>query len=257
LHLFYTPDLAGDLYSLNEEESRHCLKVLRLAKGDIIHLTDGKGNLFETVIIEDKDKTCIVQVKSNIILPGKRLTANGKQQFSYGKRDYRLHIAIAPTKNIERFEWFLEKVTEIGIDEITPLICDHSERRQLRIDRLEKVITAAMKQSLKAWHPRLNEAAEFKKFVSGNRDRGKYIAYITDGVPMLHQVCLQGNDATIMIGPEGDFSPSEVEMAVKSGYKIVSLGDSRLRTETAGIIACHTVFLLNTPHTTLNTQHFP
>lgn len=253
MHLFYTPDLNGEFYSLNEEESRHCLKVLRLARGDTIHLTDGRGNLFETVIIEAKDKKCLVQVKSNILLSDKRQTTNDKLQFAYGKRNYRLHLAIAPTKNIDRLEWFLEKATEIGIDEITPLICEHSERRQLRTDRLKKVITSAMKQSLKAWHPVLNEAVDFKLFVSGDRNPGKFIAYITDGVPTLSQVYRKGTDTTILIGPEGDFSPAEVDLAVNCGYQTVSLGDSRFRTETAGIIACHTVFLMNTHHPTLKT----
>jgi 16S rRNA (uracil1498-N3)-methyltransferase len=248
LHLFYTPDLAGDLYSLNEEESRHCLKVLRLSKGDIIHLTDGKGNLFQATIIGYSGKHCQVNILENLsTVSGQRSAVSG-QRLSFGKRDYRLHIAIAPTKNIDRFEWFLEKATEIGIDEITPLICEHSERRQLRTDRLEKVITSAMKQSLKAWHPKLNEAADFKKFVSGSVDQGKFMAFITDGVPMLDQVYQKGIDSSILIGPEGDFSPAEVEQAVQSGYQVVSLGDSRLRTETAGITACHTIYLLNTKH---------
>lgn len=246
MHLFYTPDLNGDLYSLNEEESRHCLKVLRLSKGDIVHLTDGKGNLFESEIIEDKSKICLVKVKSNILLSDKLQTASDKQPFAFGKRNYRLHIAIAPTKNIDRFEWFLEKATEIGIDEITPIICEHSERRQLRNDRLAKVITSAMKQSLKAWHPILHEAVDFKTFIRKNEDQDKFIAYLRDGVPMLSQLCRKETGTTILIGPEGDFSPAEVQSAVECGFREVSLGDSRLRTETAGIVSCHTLYLINT-----------
>jgi 16S rRNA (uracil1498-N3)-methyltransferase len=232
LHLFYTPDLAGDLYTLNEEESRHCLKVLRLAKGDIIYLTDGKGGLFEAGIIEDKGRHCIVQV--------------GSRESGIGSRDYRLHIAIAPTKNIDRFEWFLEKATEIGIDEITPLICDHSERRHLRTDRLVKVITSAMKQSLKAYHPVLNEPVEFHKFIGRqSEDEMKFIAFITEGASPLTGIYQKSRNALILIGPEGDFSPLEVDAAVNSGFQVISLGNSRLRTETAGVAACHTVFLSN------------
>ena len=232
MHLFYTPDIAGDLYTLNEEESRHCTKVLRLAKGDIIHLTDGRGTFYEATILST-GKTCHVNIT------GKRQTANGKP-------DYRLHIAIAPTKNIDRFEWFLEKATEIGIDEITPLICEHSERRQLRTDRLEKVITSAMKQSLKAYHPILHEPADLRKFIESCReDDAKFIAFITENTPLLQTLCVKGQNPVILIGPEGDFSPAEVEMAVSKGFRVVSLGNSRLRTETAGIVACHTVNLLN------------
>jgi 16S rRNA (uracil1498-N3)-methyltransferase len=207
------------------------MKVLRLVKGDLIHLTDGAGNLYESEIISVSGKSCQ-------ILIGRNLT-------TVGKRDYYLHIAIAPTKNIDRMEWFLEKATEIGIDEITPLICEHSERRQLRIDRLEKVITSAMKQSLKAWHPKLNEPMDFRKFIEGRTETGKFMAYITDGVPLLKNVYRKGDHAVILIGPEGDFSPAEVEAAVNRGFGVISLGESRLRTETAGIVACHTIYLLN------------
>lgn len=239
MHLFYTPDIAGDLYTLNEEESRHCTKVLRLVKGDIIHLTDGKGSLFEAVILEDKGRQCVVRV-------GSQESGVGSRHFGYGKRDYRLHIAIAPTKNIDRFEWFLEKATEIGIDEITPLLCDHSERRQLRIDRLEKVITSAMKQSLKAYHPILNEPQDFRPFVNSKQEEvAKFIAYITHGTPLLQNLYTKGQNALILIGPEGDFSPAEVELALQKGFRVVSLGASRLRTETAGIAACHTITLMN------------
>jgi 16S rRNA (uracil1498-N3)-methyltransferase len=244
LYLFYTPDIAGGLYSLNEEESRHCLKVLRLANGEIIHLTDGRGNLFEAVIVQDKGKQCVVEVQANLLeAGGSQVAVHSKKSFGY--RPYRLHIAIAPTKNIERFEWFLEKATEIGIDEITPLICEHSERRQVRTDRLEKVITAAMKQSLKAWHPELHEALDLKHFLAKPQDAEKYIAFITEGAPQLQEVCVKNRDAVVLIGPEGDFSQAEVDLAISSGYQVVSLGSSRLRTETAGIVACHALYLLN------------
>jgi len=239
MNLFYTPDIAGSLYSLNEEESRHCQKVLRLREGDIIHLTDGKGTLFESRILDARSRQVTVEVIS--------------RQDGYGRRDYRLHLAVAPTKNIDRFEWFLEKATEIGIDEITPLICDHSERRQLRTDRLEKIITAAVKQSLKAYHPKLNEPVLLDKFLTSklpgipeNRlPENKFIAYITNGAPLLKQSYQKGADAVILIGPEGDFSPVEIETAIKFGYHVISLGESRLRTETAAVVACHTIQLIN------------
>jgi 16S rRNA (uracil1498-N3)-methyltransferase len=239
MNLFYTPDITGSLYSLSEEESRHCRMVLRLRDGDIIHLTDGKGTLFEARILDASNRQVAVEVIN--------------QQENYGRLGYRLHLAVAPTKNIDRFEWFLEKATEIGVDEITPLICEHSERRQLRTDRLEKVITAAMKQSLKAYHPKLNEPVFFGKFLASpppsfpaiSFPENRYIAYITNGAPLLQQLYQKGADAVILIGPEGDFSPAEVESAKKSGYQVISLGESRLRTETAAIVACHAVNLMN------------
>jgi 16S rRNA (uracil1498-N3)-methyltransferase len=232
LQLFYAPGIAGDIHTLDEEESRHCSRVLRLGRGDIIYLTDGRGSLFEAEIIST-GKACQVRI-------------TGTRQSTDSQRPYRLHIAIAPTKNIDRFEWFLEKATEIGIDEITPLICEHSERRQMRLDRLEKVITSAMKQSLKFWHPVLHEPVDFSKFTGNKIDGDKFIAFITEGAPLLQHISKKGNDTTILIGPEGDFSPAEVEMAKIAGYSVVSLGNSRLRTETAGIVACHTICLMNT-----------
>lgn len=245
MNLFYAPDLDGDIHTLNEEESRHCLKVLRLKKGDIIHITDGHGRLFQSEIISITGKECLVRLIENIATdelnqgPGKRNVG------LYGRRNYHLHLAVAPTKNIDRFEWFLEKATEIGIDEITPLVCEHSERRHVRIDRLEKVVTAAMKQSLKAWHPKLNEATEFIEFVNKKFGQDKFMAYVTDDAPMLQEVYHAGKSAVILIGPEGDFSKNEVEKASGEGYTLVSLGNSRLRTETAAIVACHTVYLKN------------
>jgi len=244
LNLFYTPDISGNLYSLTEEESRHCQKVLRLREGDPVHLTDGRGTLFAARITDLQSRRVTVEVIS--------------RQDGFGQRDYSLHLAVAPTKNIDRFEWFLEKATEIGVDEITPLICDHSERRHLRTDRLEKVITAALKQSLKAYHPKLNEPMLLGKFLSSgphaplppgphanSRIDNKFIAYITPDAPLLKQLYQKGADAVILIGPEGDFSPAEVEAATSSGYQVISLGKSRLRTETAAIAACHTIELLN------------
>jgi 16S rRNA (uracil1498-N3)-methyltransferase len=232
MNLFYTPDIASNYYSLSEEESRHCQKVLRLHEGDVIHLTDGRGTLYDAQIVDARGKQVAVEVTS--------------RKEHYGRRDYSLHLAVAPTKNIDRFEWFLEKATEIGVDEITPLICEHSERRQLRNDRLEKIITSAVKQSLKAYHPVLQPLSEYKKFISAKREGQLFIAHLDETNPVLLQaVYRKGGPVTILIGPEGDFSDAELASALKAFYRCVSLGNSRLRTETAAVVACHAVAMLN------------
>jgi 16S rRNA (uracil1498-N3)-methyltransferase len=232
MNLFYTPDIVEGLYTLNEEESRHCRMVLRLREGDMVHLTDGKGTLFEACIIDARSKQVTVNV-------------TGRQE-NFGRRGYHLHLAVAPTKNIDRFEWFLEKATEIGIDEITPLVCEHSERRQLRKERLEKVITAAVKQSLKTYHPVLNELTDFKRFITSKHEGQLFIAHLdeTDPVP-LQKVYQKGSDVIILIGPEGDFSELELVSAHSAFYRRISLGNSRLRTETAAVVACHSIQMLN------------
>lgn len=232
MQLFYAPDLQGDHHTLNEQESKHCIKVLRMQIGDTVMLTNGIGGLFMAQLINEDPRRCEV----NIV----------KRHEDYGKRDFHIHIAIAPTKNINRMEWFLEKATEIGIDEISPLVCKRSERKTVKPERLNKVITSAMKQSVKAYHPKLNEQIGFEKFLSRNQKSEKYIAYVEEGDhPSLQSLYTKGNDVVIMIGPEGDFSPEEIQQARAQGYKTVSLGDSRLRTETAGVVACHTIVLLN------------
>ena len=240
MNLFYAPDLTGDRYTLDEAESRHCVSVLRMKTGDLIHITDGEGNLWESVIEDDNPRGCTVRLIKN------QEPETRSQKLQYGFRPYRLHIAIAPTKNIDRFEWFLEKATEIGIDEITPLICDHSERRHLRTERLVRVMTAAMKQSIKAWHPGLNEPETLDAFL--NKPAGgesQFMAYMDETSKMLHRVYEPGQNAVILIGPEGDFSEEEVRKATELGYQTVSLGYSRLRTETAGVTACAAIYLKN------------
>lgn len=232
MQLFYAPDINPDLYNLPEEESKHCIRVLRFKKGDIIKLTDGIGNLFHAELISDNPKKCSLKII--------------KRETDIDKRGFRLHIAIAPTKNINRFEWFLEKATEIGIDEITPLICDNSERRSVKFDRMEKILISAMKQSLKTYLPKLNPEESFNKFVSNSVVTRKFIAYISNDVTeTLKNSYNKGEDVTIMIGPEGDFSSEEVDRAIHFGFNPISLGKSRLRTETAGLVACHTISLLN------------
>ena len=232
MHLFYTPDIKGNQYTLDETESKHCVRVLRLNNGDKIQLVDGKGSFFEAVISHAHPKACQVEITD--------------AKHEVGKRNFRLHIAIGPTKSIDRFEWFLEKSTEIGIDEITPLLCRYSERKNIKPVRLENIITSAMKQSLKAYRPVLNEMTSFKDFISQEFDGEKYIAHLEPTERKLFShIIPKGKNVLILIGPEGDFSPEEIQLAFDNGFQPVSLGESRLRTETAGVVACHTVNLIN------------
>jgi 16S rRNA (uracil1498-N3)-methyltransferase len=230
MHLFYTPDISGSTYALSEEESQHCLRVLRLGVGDAVHLTDGRGGLYAAQIAEAHGKRCAVRV-------------TGVQR-EVGKRGYYLHVALAPTKNMERYEWFLEKATEVGVDELTPLLCERSERKTVKAERSEKVVTAAVKQSLKAYHPQLNPLRAFADFVAQPFDGVKCIAHCMPSpkIPLQHAAQAHGR-TLVLIGPEGDFSPTEVALARQNGFIEVSLGDSRLRTETAGVVACCAVQL--------------
>lgn len=234
MHLFYTPNLevTNETYLLSEEESKHCIKVLRLKLDDEVILIDGRGGWFTGKIIDPHPKRTIISISSVI--------------FNFQKRNHRLHIAIAPTKNIDRLEWFVEKATEMGIDEITPIICAHSERRDLKIERLGKRVTAATKQSLKAYHPVLNETISFADFISKNREGQKFIAHCLDEEKNYLSNLVQKNGSyTILIGPEGDFSPKEIELALHTEYAPVSLGQARLRTETAALAACFEVNYIN------------
>jgi 16S rRNA (uracil1498-N3)-methyltransferase len=232
MSLFYTPYISGSIHELDEEESRHCIRVLRLNKGDFVQLTDGKGHLFECRIDLPDQKRCRLRIDKE--LPGS------------DSKGWHLHIAIAPTKSPERFEWFLEKATEIGIDEITPLICEHSERRVVKPARYEKLIISAMKQSQRVLLPKLNLPLPFSELIQKKCMGVKYIAYCGTGRETeLSKVYKKGKDALILIGPEGDFSLKEIEAGKEKGFVPVSLGSSRLRTETAGIVACHTINLIN------------
>jgi 16S rRNA (uracil1498-N3)-methyltransferase len=233
MQLFYTPDITSTIYTLDEQESKHCIKVLRKLDGDILHLTDGIGNLFKAEITDASPKAC----KLKII----------ETQKEFEKRNYWLHIAIAPTKNIERFEWFLEKATEIGIDEITPLVTEHSERQQIKAERLERIVIAAMKQSIKAYKPQINPLCNFKQFLQKEiNPLGCFIAHCFDSEKQeLKNIDKVNSTVTILVGPEGDFSLEEVKLAVEKKFVPISLGRSRLRTETAGVVACHTINLLN------------
>jgi len=217
--------------TLGNEESFHCIKVLRMRVGETLNLTDGNGNLYEGQILAQDIKNCPVMLTS--------VTTD------YGKRPFRLHMAVAPTKNIARFEWFLEKATEIGIDEITPLICEHSERVQIRIDRLQKIILSAAKQSLKTYLPVLHEPMKFDDFIKLNHPDSRFVAYVEEHQPLHLKSAYLNGDCTVLIGPEGDFSKKEMDKAFQRGFKPVSLGPSRLRTETAAIVACHIINIVN------------
>jgi len=217
--------------NLGSEESYHCVKVLRMRTGETIHLTDGFGNLYEGQILAQDIKSCPVML--TVVTP------------DYGKRPFRLHLAVAPTKNIARFEWFLEKATEIGIDEITPLICEHSERVQIRVDRLQKIIGSAAKQSLKTYLPVLHEPLKFNDFIQLNQTGSRYVAYAEEHQPVHLKNTYLSGDCTVLIGPEGDFSRKEMEAAIQNGFNPVSLGPARLRTETAAIVACHIINVAN------------
>lgn len=234
MHLFYTPEiqLKDENFILSEDESKHCIRVLRLQLGDQIVLINGVGGWFEAEIIDAHPKRTLVKILS--LIP------------NFNQRNHYLHIAIAPTKNIERLEWFLEKATEIGIDEITPILCAHSERKDLKPERLSKRITAAMKQSLKAYHPKLNALTSFGDFVQKVDSTQKFIAHCAEGEKAFLKDVLQiPSSCTILIGPEGDFSPKEIQSAIQHDFTLISLGEARLRTETAALAACFEVNFLN------------
>lgn len=232
MHIFYTPDISGKTYTLDETESKHCVRVLRLQKGDEITLVDGHGGMFIAEIEDPNPKRCAVKVK--------------KEELNFGRRNFQVHVAIAPTKNIDRLEWFLEKATEIGINRVTPLLCQHSVRKEIKNDRLEKVMISAMKQSLKAYLPKLDEMTRFSELIRQPFSGQKFIAHCEEQQrELLKNAVKPGENYLILIGPEGDFSPEEIEMALSAGFQPVSLGESRLRTETAGVVACHTFNLLN------------
>lgn len=232
MQLFFISEIKGNTVTLDPDESKHAAKVLRLSQGDRVQIVDGKGGFYEAEIIDAHPKHCMLTILDK------------KNEF--GKTTFQLHIAIAPTKNIDRFEWFLEKCTEIGIDEITPVLSEHSERKVIKPERLEKILVSAMKQSVKAYLPQLNELTSFKELASKSFDGRKLIAHCIDSRKKhLKDIIKPGENALILIGPEGDFSPAEVEFALQNGFEDISLGNARLRTETAGIVACHIVNLVN------------
>ena len=233
MQLFYNPNISENdsVFSFDKDESRHIVKVLRKKSGDQLHITNGKGWLFEAELISADAKHCSVNITSKSLQP---------------KRNFHLHLAVAPTKMNDRYEWFLEKATEIGIEEITPIICDNSERKVVKLERFERIIQSAMKQSLQCYLPKLNAPTAFQDFVNQEFSGQKFIAHCEETDKKSLKSELKTNeDCILLIGPEGDFSVKEIEMALAANYIPVTLGDTRLRTETAAITACHSVAFAN------------
>jgi 16S rRNA (uracil1498-N3)-methyltransferase len=226
MQLFYLENPKDEII-LSAEESKHATKVLRKKEGDILNFTDGKGYFYKAKITVADTRKCRLQVVSS----------EQKEK----QHNYHLHIAIAPTKNIDRFEWFLEKACEIGIDEITPIICSRSQRKAIKTERCTRILLSAMKQSIKFHLPKLNEAISLTDFIKQDFKGNKYIAHCEDEEKKELKKVNKTDKYLILIGPEGDFSQKEIDLALQNQFKAVSLGTSRLRTETAGIIAAHTI----------------
>jgi 16S rRNA (uracil1498-N3)-methyltransferase len=242
MHIFYQPDLTQNEIFLEEEESKHCVRVLRMKKDDEVELIDGKGTSAIAKIIDDNPKKCCLQLQT--------------KNFKPKTRNYKLHIAIAPTKNFDRIEWFIEKAVEVGIDEISFIECKNSERVKVNLQRCEKVAISAMKQSKQFWLPKINNVRKSDEMMKGLSDEElKLIAFCeTDIKQTLHQHINQSTvtssevekqPITILIGPEGDFTKEEVELAIKNNFKTVSFGEIRLRTETAALYACMAINILS------------
>lgn len=233
MQLFYHPTLETNTleFTFPADESKHIVKVLRKTSGDILYITNGKGSLFQAEIMHPDHKRCmakIIAVRTDSPAP------------------YRLHMVVAPTKLNDRFEWFLEKATEIGVHEITPIICDRSERKVVKTERMEKVVLSAMKQSLHTYLPKLNGALPFKDYMDSPKNGDLFIAHCVEGQKKeLFHSLRPKQDTVILIGPEGDFSKTEINLALKKGFRAVALGETRLRTETAALVACTTIAMIN------------
>ncbi len=231
MQLFFKKNIKENNFFLDKYESKHICKVLRKKEGEIIYFTDGSGNLITTkILIADTNKTHLQVIK---------------KELKSKEHNYQLHLAISPTKNIDRFEFFIEKATEIGIDEITPIICERTERKTIKKERINKIIISAVKQSLKYYTPKLNSLINFNNFIKKDFKDEKYIAHCKKGKKKLISQIKPNNKIIIIIGPEGDFSDSEIALALEHNFKQISLGNSRLRTETAGIFATNAVNLIS------------
>lgn len=232
MHRFYAPDITTTML-LPDEEAQHCVRVLRLKEGEEVEVVDGKGHLHLCRILNANAKNCAVEIAG---------ITDVKPHWGC-----RITVAIAPTKNMDRMEWMAEKVTEMGVDRIVPLLCRYSERKVLKTERLRKILVAAMKQSLKATLPQLDDLTPFDDFMKTLPDGQRFIAYCDPAIPRRDFVkeCLPESDVTILVGPEGDFSQPEIRAALDAGFIPVSLGDSRLRTETAGVFACAAIHTIN------------
>jgi len=229
MQFFYASEIntKANFISFDKEESKHIVRVLRKKENDKIALINGKGFLFECKIVSASEKKCVAQLM--------------RHQF-FKPLNYLLHLAVAPTKNMDRYEWFLEKATEIGIHEITPIICEHSERKTIKTERLEKVVLSATKQSLQYYLPKINQPQRFSDFIKEKVNGQLFIAHCQElDREKLTQILFPSENITILIGPEGDFSIQEIETAISVGYKSISLGNNRLRTETAALYATNLV----------------
>ncbi|MDR1681247.1 MAG: 16S rRNA (uracil(1498)-N(3))-methyltransferase [Prevotellaceae bacterium] len=231
--LLYAPHISGSRATLPEEESAHCVRVLRLVAGDILHLTDGLGSLYEARIVSADARRCEVEITVTLPVPE--------------VRPYYLHLAVAPTKNPDRYEQLFEKATEIGLDEITPLLCTHSERRTVNFARLERCLVSAMKQSLKTRLPQLNAPTPFADFIQQPFDGEKYIGCCKDNIPrtLFWPALTPRSRMLVLIGPEGDFSDAEMQQALQASFRAVSFGATRFRVETAGLLVCMAALIRN------------
>jgi len=233
VNLFYQPLLPDGVHYLDKEESRHSTKVLRLKTGDPIHITDGKGFLYRGRVTNAHPEKCAFEVDAR--------TAEKARSSS-------IHIAIAPTRQPDRLEWFVEKAVEIGVDVVTLLSCDHSTSTRFKMDRLHKIAVSAMKQSVRYTLPEIRDLVTFKDFVSQATEKEKFIAYVNaDRGHHLKETAGPNESSVILIGPEGDFSTEEINWSVRHNFRQVSLGAYRLRTDTAGVVACHILNLINQP----------
>ena len=231
MNLFYQPSIDQGVLHLDEEESKHCIKVLRKQQGEIIRITDGKRNFYDAVILNGDPRHCTFSIQKKI---------------GETPRDFSIHIAISPTKNADRIEWFVEKSVEMGIDQITLLHCKHSERNYLKTERLKKVAISAIKQSFKATLPAIHDVVAYDTFVKSIRAEEKFVAFVDSTNPIhLKNAAKPKHSSIVLIGPEGDFAEEELQLAMENNFIKVSLGNSRLRTETAGIAACHILNLIN------------
>ena len=230
MYTFYAPDLVGPTYTLPEDESKHAVRVLRLGLGDAVELLDGYGGRYSAAVADANPKRCQLRITQHKTIP---------------PRPYFTHIAVAPTKNLDRMEWFVEKAVEVGVERISFLRCARSERRELKLERLEKIAISALKQSGQAWLPQLDEMQGFGTFVAGVAPETTYIAHLEEGErTALAQVAGAGPGCCVLIGPEGDFTPGEIALALEKGIRPVTLGASRLRTETAALAVVFTAQLV-------------
>lgn len=229
---FYAPDIEST-HRLPESDSAHAVRVLRMKPGDELSVIDGRGTRFRCRLTDANSKHAEVEI----------VDAENIMPFWSGK----ITIAVAPTKNMDRMEWMTEKLTEIGFDRLVPLLCRHSERKEIKPERLEKIAVSAMKQSLKTTLPEICAMTAFRDFIAADSSEQRFIAYCDPSIPrrLLSELYQPGKSATLLIGPEGDFSPEEIDAALKAGYQPVSLGEARLRTETAAITGCDTMHIIN------------